>query len=150
MSDRYFRKLTAIEQDCVSSLLKLYRHHLLKADNDPSLHEGLDLSTNETWRKWGLNRTQLSAAGALAGGAAGAVFDLGVGIHSLGAGTVIGAIGGGIAAFFKGGSLPELKVKLGGIKLAGAMERTSSSALPAVPIFPGSCSIPCCSATRAS
>jgi GTPase Era involved in 16S rRNA processing len=136
MSDRYFRKLAAIEQNCVSALLKLYRHHLLKADNDPSLHEGLDLATDETWRKWGLNRTQLSAAGALAGGAAGAVFDLGVGIHSLGAGTVIGAIGGGIAAFFKGGSLPELKVKLGGIKLAGGDGKNLVVGPPGSPNFP--------------
>jgi hypothetical protein len=65
----------------------------------------------ETWRKWGLTRWQLAAAGAVAGGAAGAVFDLGVGVHSLGAGTVIGAIGGGTAAFFKGGALPELRFK---------------------------------------
>jgi GTPase Era involved in 16S rRNA processing len=108
---RYFKKLADLEQDCLKRVLKAYRHHLIKPDIDPARHAGLNLAMAETWRKWGLNRWQLTAAGAVAGGAAGAVFDLGVGVHSLGAGTVIGAIGGGTAAFFKGGALPELRFK---------------------------------------
>jgi len=136
MSERYFKKLAEIENDCVKELLKLYRHHLLRIDADPASHRGLDLATEETWRKWGLGRGQLAAAGAIAGGAAGAAFDLGVGVHSLGAGTVIGALGGGIAAFFKGGSLPELKVKFGGIKLAGGDGRNLVVGPPASPNFP--------------
>ncbi|MCW1911973.1 GTPase/DUF3482 domain-containing protein [Luteolibacter sp. GHJ8] len=111
LEERYFKKLADLEQACLKRLLKTYRHHLLKAEVDPERHSGLNLAMAETWRKWGLNRWQLAAAGAVAGGAAGAVFDLGVGVHSLGAGTVIGAIGGGTAAFFKGGALPELRIK---------------------------------------
>ncbi len=110
----YYRKLAKLESDCLGRWLRIYRHHLIEADVEPSAHRGLDLATGETWRKWGLNRWQLAAAGALAGGAAGAAFDIGVGVHSLGAGTVIGALGGGTAAFLKGGKLPELKVSLGG------------------------------------
>jgi hypothetical protein len=136
MSDRYFKKLSAIEDACVVRLLELYRHHLVKVDSDPARHAGLDLAMEETWRKWGLNRQQLAAAGAIAGGAAGAVFDLGVGVHSLGAGTVIGALGGGIAAFLKGGSLPELKMKVGGIKLAGGDGKNLTIGPPASPNFP--------------
>lgn len=136
MASRYFEKLSALERRCVESLLKLYRHHLVPAAVDADAHRGLDLSTAETWRKWGLSRLQLVAAGAVAGGAAGAAFDLGVGVHSLGAGTVIGAIGGGAAAFFKGGSLPELKVKLGGIRLAGGEGRQLVLGPPASPNFP--------------
>ena len=80
---------------------------------------------------------QLTTAGALAGGAAGAIFDLGVGVHSLGAGTVIGAFGGGVAAFFKGGQLPELKVKLGGgLKLKGGDGKAMVVGPPASPNFP--------------
>ena len=120
LAEEYFSKLAKLERGCVDALLKIYRHHLIEPDIDPAKHRGLDLATDETWRKWGLNRLQLTVAGALAGGAAGAIFDLGVGVHSLGAGTVIGALGGGTAAFFKGGQLPELKVKLGGgLKLKG-------------------------------
>jgi hypothetical protein len=136
MSERYFKKLVAIEDACVNRLLELYRHHLVKVDSDPARHAGLDLAMEETWRKWGLNRQQLAAAGAVAGGAAGAVFDLGVGVHSLGAGTVIGALGGGIAAFLKGGSLPELKMKVGGIKLAGGDGKALTVGPPASPNFP--------------
>lgn len=111
---RYFRDLAALEAACLRRVLGIYRHHLIRAEVDPARHAGLDLAMAETWQKWGLNRWQLTAAGAVAGGAAGAVFDLGVGLHSLGAGTVIGALGGGTAAFFKGGALPELRVLGGG------------------------------------
>ena len=84
----------------------------------------------ETWQKWGLNRWQLTAAGAMAGGAAGAVFDLGVGVHSLGAGTVIGAVGGGTAAFFKGGALPRLKISTGGLKLVRGEDQAKVAGPP--------------------
>ena len=110
----YYGKLAKFEAACLDRWLDIYRHHLIAADIDPASHRGLDLATEETWRRWGLNRWQLIAAGAVAGGAAGAAFDLGVGVHSLGAGTVLGALGGGTAAFLKGGKLPELKIKLGG------------------------------------
>jgi hypothetical protein len=112
---RYFKKLAELEASCLARLLKIYRHHLIAPDIDPARHAGLDLTMAETWRKWGLSRWQLTAAGAVAGGAAGAVFDLGVGVHSLGAATVIGAFGGGTAAFFKGGALPELRIIGGGL-----------------------------------
>jgi Domain of unknown function (DUF3482)/50S ribosome-binding GTPase len=114
LTEKYSTELAKLELKATQELLKIHRHHLLKPDIDPRQHQGLDLTTAETWRKWGLTRSQLVAAGALAGGTAGAVFDLGVGIHGLGAGTVIGALGGGAAAFFKGNSLPQLRVKIGG------------------------------------
>lgn len=114
---RYFKKLVALEEACLKRLLTVYRHHLIAPDIDPARHSGLDLAMAETWRKWGLSRLQLTAAGAVAGGAAGAVFDLGVGVHSLGAGTVVGALGAGAAAFFKGGALPRLKISSDGFQL---------------------------------
>lgn len=110
----YYGKLAKLEAACLERWLGIYRHHLIEADVDPAAHRGLDLATEETWRRWGLNRWQLVAAGATAGGAAGGVIDFGVGGHSFMLGTVIGAIGGGTAAFLKGGKLPELKIKLGG------------------------------------
>lgn len=137
LAEEYFDKLARLEETCLKKLLRRYRHHLIDLDIDPVHHRGLDLSKAETWRKWGLNRWQLTAAGVLAGGAAGATFDLGVGVHSLGAGTVIGAVGGGTAAFFRGGQLPELKIKLGGgVKLKGGDGRTMILGPPANPNFP--------------
>lgn len=137
LTEEYYAKLTKLETACLKRLLKIYRHHLLVPDIDPTVYTGLDLATVETWRKWGLNRWQLTTAGAFAGGAAGAAFDLGVGVHSLGAGTVIGALGGGMAAFFKGGQLPELKVKLGGgLNLRSGDGKAIVMGPPASPNFP--------------
>lgn len=133
----YYQKLAKLEEKCLKELLEIYRHHLIELDVDPLKHSGLDLSTAETWRKWGLNRWQLTSAGALAGGAAGAAIDLGFGVHTLGAGTVIGALGGGAAAFFRGGALPELKIQLGGgLKLKGGDGQTMVVGPPANPNFP--------------
>jgi hypothetical protein len=133
----YFEKLVALESECLRRLLIIYRHHLIEPDIDPAVHQGLDLEMAETWRKWGLNRWQLVAAGAVTGGTAGAMFDVGVGAHSLGAGTVIGAIGGGTVALLKGGSLPELRMKIGrGIRLSTGEGRTLVVGPPASPNFP--------------
>jgi hypothetical protein len=136
LEQRYFSRLADLESDCVKRLLRTYRHHLLKLDIDPNQHAGLNLAMAETWRKWGLTRMQLAAAGAVAGGAAGAAFDLGVGVHSLGAGTVIGAVGGGTAAFFKGGALPELKIVGGGFGRRGGDGRALIVGPPQSANFP--------------
>lgn len=137
LAEEYYAKLAKLEGKCLGRLLRTYRHHLLEPDIDPKRHRGLDLATTETWLKWGLNRWQLTAAGALAGGAAGAAFDLGVGVHSLGAGTILGALGGGAATFLKGGQLPELKVTMGGgLKLKGRGGRSLVVGPPASPNFP--------------
>ncbi|MBB5351781.1 hypothetical protein HNR46_002020 [Haloferula luteola] len=133
----YFARLAKLEAECLEAWLRTYRHHLLQAEGDPRHHRGLDLEQEETWRKFGLNRWQLAAAGAGLGAAAGAAFDLGVGVHSLGAGTVIGALGGGAAAFLKGGALPELKVSgLGRIGLKSGEGRTLVVGPPSSPNFP--------------
>jgi len=135
--EEYYARLAKQERACLDRWLRIYRHHLIEIDIDPRAHRGLDLATAETWHKWGLNRWQLTAAGAVAGGAAGALVDLGGAVHTLGAGTVIGAVGGAAAAFFKGGQLPELKVKLGGgIKLKGGEGRNIVVGPPASPNFP--------------
>ncbi|WP_193211900.1 GTPase/DUF3482 domain-containing protein [Luteolibacter marinus] len=135
LAARYFKKLVDLEKRCLKRLLVIYRHHLIEPDIDPAHHAGLNLAMAETWQKWGLSRMQLTAAGAVAGGAAGAVFDLGVGVHSLGAGTVIGAIGGGTAAFFKGGSLPELRI-VGGLGRVRGDGQAMVAGPPESPNFP--------------
>lgn len=132
LTEKYFARLAKLERACVEKLLTIYRHHLIEHEVDSSKHRGLDLMTAETWRKWGLNRGQLTTAAAIAGGAAGAMIDLGFGVSTLGAGTVIGALGGGAAAYFKGGQLPELKVKLGGrLTLKGGAGKTITLGPPA-------------------
>jgi hypothetical protein len=139
LTARYFEKLADLERRCAAELLKIHRHHLLKADADPASYpdHAIDLESEETWSKWGLGRTQLALAAAVAGGAAGLAIDVATGGLSHGLGAVAGAIGGGSTAWFKGGSLPDLRITLaGGVKLASGETRTLSIGPPRNPNFP--------------
>lgn len=137
LSKKYFVNLAEIERACFSELLKIYRHHLLKADHNLEAFQGIDLASSETWTKWGLGRGQLAVLSAVVGGSAGLVVDAATGGLSHGAGTVFGAIGGGIAGWFKGGSLPDLRLSLtGGIKLGTGEGKSLVLGPPGNPNFP--------------
>jgi hypothetical protein len=137
LSKNYFTDLAAIERKCFTRLLEIYRHHLLKADSSPDAFAGIDLESGETWTKWGLGRGQLAAISAVVGGSAGLAIDAATGGLTHGAGSVIGALGGGIAAWFKGGALPDLRLTLqGGVKLAGGEGRSLIIGPPKNPNFP--------------
>lgn len=137
LSKRYFAKLADLERQCFADILKIYRHHLLKPDTRPDAFHSFDLQSGEAWSKWGLGRGQLVAISAVVGGSAGLAVDAATGGLSHGAGTVIGALGGGIAAWFKGGSLPDLRISLtGGIKLGAGEGRSVTMGPPKNPNFP--------------
>jgi hypothetical protein len=137
LSKQYFAELAELERACFMNLLKIYRHHLLKADTRPEAFRGIDLESNETWTKWGLARGQLAAVSAIIGGSAGLAVDAATGGLSHGAGTVLGALGGGIAAWFKGGSLPDLRISLtGGMKLGTGEGKSLTMGPPRNPNFP--------------
>ncbi len=137
LAKRYLTDLAALEHRCLSRLLTIHRHHLLRADCDPSGYHGIDLESAETWTKWGLGRTQLAIAATLAGGAAGLAVDAATGGLTHGAGTVVGALTGGAAAWFKGGSLPDLRLDLrGGVRLAGGEGKSLVVGPPGNPNFP--------------
>ena len=137
LAKRYFEKLAALERDCSAKLLRIHRHHLLTADADPATYQGIDLAHEEAWTKWGLGRTQLSLAAAIAGGAAGAGIDIATGGLTHGVGALVGALGGGAVAWFKGGSLPDLRIDLrGGVKLASGEGRSLVIGPPKNPNFP--------------
>ena len=137
LTQRYFSELAELETSCSAKLLKIYRHHLLKADTDPATYQGIDLESAETWTKWGLGRSQLAIAAAIAGGAAGLAVDASTGGLTHGAGSLIGALGGGTAAWFKGGSLPDLRVNLrGGLKLGAGQSKSLAIGPPRNPNFP--------------
>lgn len=116
---RYYSSIATFEEQTYRKLLKLYRHKLLKVEVVDEKFHGLDLSSEETWQKWGLSRSQLAIAGGLAGGAAGAAIDIGTAGLTHGFGTVIGALTGAGGAFFKGDSLPELKITDQGVTFDG-------------------------------
>ncbi len=137
LSKQYFTELAEIERSCFKSLLKIYRHHLLKADSQPEAFRGIDLESGETWTKWGLARGQLAAISAIVGGSAGLAVDAATGGLSHGAGTVLGAVGGGIVAWWKGGSLPDLRISLtGGVTLAAGEGKSLVIGPPKNPNFP--------------
>lgn len=137
LAKRYFAELAELERNCSAALLKIHRHHLLKADADPDSYQGVDLASAETWSKWGLGRTQLAIAAAIAGGAAGLAVDAATGGLTHGAGTLVGALGGGAAAWFKGGSLPDLRIDLrGGVKLGSGEGKSLVMGPPRNPNFP--------------
>jgi hypothetical protein len=137
LARQYYQSLARLERDCFQRLLKIHRHHLLKPGIRDEPLQGLDLESAETWKKWGLSRAQLTLAGALTGGAAGAVIDLATGGISHGVFTVAGALGTGAAAWAKGGNLPDLRLDWrGGVTLATGEGRALTLGPPRNPNFP--------------
>lgn len=137
LSKQYFASLSGIERKCFKKILEIYRHHLLTADSTTESFTGIDLESAETWTKWGLGRTQLATISAIVGGSAGLAVDAATGGLSHGAGTVLGALGGGIVAWFKGGALPDLRLTLrGGVTLAAGEGRSITMGPPKNPNFP--------------
>ncbi len=137
LSKRYFAALSDLERTCFSQLLNIYRHHLLTAQTQLDSFQEIDLESGETWTKWGLGRGQLATISALLGGTAGLAVDAATGGLTHGAGSLFGALSGGIAAWFKGGSLPDLRISLrGGMKLATGEEKSLALGPPKNPNFP--------------
>jgi Domain of unknown function (DUF3482)/50S ribosome-binding GTPase len=137
LSKQYFTELAELERSCFKNLLKIYRHHLLKADSLPEAFRGIDLESEETWTKWGLGRGQLAAISALVGGSAGLAVDAATGGFSHGAGTVFGALSGGAIAWWKGGNLPDLRISLtGGVTLGTGEGKSLVMGPPKNPNFP--------------
>ncbi len=136
LEQRYHRKLSQLERRMFEKLLEIHRHNLLAAE--ASDHAGdLDLSKEETWRKWGLSRNQLTVTAAVAGAMTGGVVDVTTGGMTLGAATAIGAAVGGIGAWFGGSRLPSLKLDISkAIKLEATSERALTVGPPLNPNFP--------------
>ncbi len=119
LTKKYYSSIGKFEKKAYNRLLEVYRHKLLKVELGDDHFTGIDLSSEETWKKWGLSRSQITIAGGVAGGVAGAAVDLGSAGLTHGLGTLFGAIGGATGAFLKGDSLPELKVDATGVSLGG-------------------------------
>ncbi|MGB7757858.1 MAG: DUF3482 domain-containing protein, partial [Salinisphaera sp.] len=110
---RYYARIAELERETANALLDLYRHRHTRASASSPVGEGLDLAHDETWRRFGLTRRQLTFAGAAVGAGAGVSVDAGTLGHTLGLGTLIGGGVGGALAYFKGDALPTLNVSFG-------------------------------------
>ena len=106
----YFEAIAALERETADALLDLYRHHAVRAEARAGFGDDLDLASDETWRRLGLTRRQLTVVGAAVGAGAGLGVDAVTLGHSLGVGALLGGLGGGALAFFKGEALPTLKL----------------------------------------
>ncbi|KEZ78082.1 DUF3482 domain-containing protein [Salinisphaera hydrothermalis] len=123
---RYYARIAELERETANALLYLYRHRHTRAAAASPVGEGLDLAHDETWRRFGLTRRQLTFAGAAVGAGAGVSVDAGTLGHTLGLGTLIGGGVGGALAYFKGDALPTLSVSLGraGARIGGGRRIT--------------------------
>lgn len=128
LGQRYFDQITTLERDCSQTLLNLYRHQTLQAQPWTQLADmlgpELDLARNETWRRLGLSRKQLTTVGATAGASAGLGVDVATLGHTLGLATLAGGLSGGALAFFKGNALPVLALDIGGVSIGGGRQLT--------------------------
>jgi len=117
LGQQYFAHIAELERNCSQTLLQIYRHHALQAQSSAQLARALgpdlNLARRDTWRRLGLTRQQLTAVGATAGAGAGLGVDVAAFGHTLGLGALLGSIGGGALAFFKGNSLPTLALDIG-------------------------------------
>lgn len=109
---KYFEGLKKLERKSFGKLLEIYRHHLLRVESGEESFEDIDLESEEVWRKWGLSRGQLAVVGVATGAAGGLMIDAATGFLSHGIFSAVGGVGGGAAAFWKGGMLPDLRVDL--------------------------------------
>jgi len=111
-SRRYFERISAMERETADALLGIYRHTAVQAQAMAGFGENLDLASDETWRRLGLTRQQLTWVGAAVGAGAGIGLDAATLGHSLGIGALIGGLSGGALAFFKGDAIPTLKLDM--------------------------------------
>ncbi|WP_423821878.1 DUF3482 domain-containing protein [Salinisphaera sp. SPP-AMP-43] len=112
-SQRYYRRIAELEREASDALLDLYRHRRTRAATGVLASDGLDLAHDETWRRFGLTRRQLTFAGAAVGAGAGLSVDAGTFGHTLGLATLFGSGVGGALAYFKGDALPTLNISVG-------------------------------------
>lgn len=123
-SRHYFQRISALERETADALLGIYRHTAIRAEAGAGFDGELDLASDETWRRLGLTRTQLTVVGAAVGAGAGLGVDAATLGHSLGIGAVIGGVSGGALAFFKGEALPTLRLDLGPLRMLGGRQIT--------------------------
>ena len=123
-SRRYYERIAALERETANDLLRLYRHTAVQAEAMKGFDDDLDLASDETWRRLGLTRQQLTFVGAAVGAGAGIGVDAATFGHSLGVGALIGGLGGGALAFFKGDALPTLRLDMARIGPLGGQRIT--------------------------
>ena len=110
LEERYKNVLRRIENNTQKNIEKIWKHEHLEKDKNPLLFEGMDLFSEESASVFGLTRKELLITGVTSGAVTGAGIDLVLAGHTLFLGGAIGAIAGGVGAYFAFNELSEIKV----------------------------------------
>ncbi|MFO7557928.1 MAG: GTPase/DUF3482 domain-containing protein [Desulfobacterales bacterium] len=117
LQEAYKEKIIFFEKNAYQKIRKLFKHNIFNVDLPGQSILLEDLFSEKTWKVLGLTQTQLIAAAAAAGSAAGVFLDVAAAGHTFGIFTALGGIVGAGSAMFKGREIA--KTKVAGLPLGG-------------------------------
>jgi hypothetical protein len=106
----YKNSLRKLEEGTQKNVERIWNHDHLKKEQLLLPYEGIDLFSQESASLFGLSQQEMIVMGATSGAAAGAAIDLFTVGHTLLLGGAIGAVVGGVSAYFGFEKLSEIKV----------------------------------------
>ena len=110
IQQKYQKSLREMEQKIQKEVERVWNHTYLDKEQELLLFDGVDLFSKESASIFGLTRKELVITGATGGAVAGAGIDLLFAGHTLLLGGAIGAIVGGVGAYWGFDELSDIKV----------------------------------------
>ncbi len=110
LTEQYQKHLRRLEQQEQKEIEAIWHHEHLKKEQPYLLFDGIDLFSKESASIFGLTRQEMLITGAAGGAAAGAGIDLLFGGSMLLLGSAIGAVVGGVGAYWGFEELSEVRV----------------------------------------
>jgi GTPase Era involved in 16S rRNA processing len=110
VEEKYKERLRVLERSAQKNIESIWNHDKLQKEQQSLPLEGMDLFSEETASVFGLSRKELLVTAAASGAATGAGVDLLFAGSTLLLGAGIGAVIGGVGAFFAFNELSEVKV----------------------------------------
>ena len=110
LEERYKEKLRKIEVHTQKKIEKIWNHEHLETEQEQLMFEGMDLFSEASASVFGLTRTELLVTGATSGAVTGAGIDLMFAGHTFFVGGALGAIAGGVGAYFAFNELSSVRV----------------------------------------
>ena len=114
--EKYRTALRKLERSTHKEIVAMFKHNRITVVESDAAVLDQDLFSDKTWQVFGLNRQQLTVAGAIAGATGGALVEGMLLGHGLGIptvlGTVLGAGGAAAGAFFGGERLTRVKIPI--------------------------------------
>jgi hypothetical protein len=108
--EAYKARLRAFEAEAQTQIDRIWHHRHLQKSQQLLHFEGMDLFSEESASLFGLTRKELAVTGAATGAATGAGIDLLFAGYTLFIGGAVGAVAGGLGAWFAFDELSEVKL----------------------------------------